>query len=90
MTYLSGANLPEHIVTLLVNPPTRLTTAMVAAENLPIAWLAGGAAGGGFVRRLVMEYLPLGSMWDLQRMHWDRYVFPIRIARRNYMLIRDT
>jgi len=62
MTYLSGATLPEHIVRLLVNPPTRLTPAMVAAEGIPNAWLVGGAAAGGFVRRLVMEYLPLGSL----------------------------
>ena len=44
MTYLSGATLPEHIVRLLVNPPTRLTPAMVAAEGIPNAWLVGGAA----------------------------------------------
>ncbi|PVH77362.1 hypothetical protein DL98DRAFT_656795 [Cadophora sp. DSE1049] len=74
LTYLNQANPSEHIVELLVSPATRMTPAMVLAENLPNAWLAGGGAGGGDVRRLVMEYLPQGSLHDLRGMRIGRNI----------------
>lgn len=43
----------EHIVDLLVNPATIITTPMRVAEGLPLGWVVPG----GRVRRLIMEYV---------------------------------
>ncbi|KAK0130408.1 hypothetical protein ONS96_000928 [Cadophora gregata f. sp. sojae] len=72
MVYLNQANHSDHIVKLLVNPPTQITPAMVAAQHLHIDWLNGGAPGAGFARRLVMEYLSQGSLQDLREMRVSR------------------